>query len=634
MTNAKKQYKKTILTSILLAAVFGLGVLLNMGSVFAVEQYPVPRPDCAWCKDVRTVSSGWRLTHPAFNYDNAYGQTHRNPFNSDYTRVLMCEGYYDEERYINTLKLTLPPQRFPDKNGVSKRHTARGPVTGLISALQDLSMRYDYDGENESFSQTQESVDAYAAATFNILGTLGSKLSSGDTGSACKAVYFSPYPDESSILYYLNRNDLKVHKLDISNYANPVDTALNMSYRDERNQNCVDYTCKALILGFTDPRSDPTGHPRILITTDFGEQGAGEPQSGDPGFIGNLKTGAMEQHPGIGLCDSRAGYWPNHNIHGDWSPDGKYFMKISGDGDDGVRRGPNHPSGLCDSSWYQPCTGGVQSSSRKPYSDNCQASTSWTCQPENGYTGCGTADWYDNQNQGVYRDYLTHPDWRFSNEWYVAGNGAFSVDAPNGDNHNPFVYDNWKVVQVFYNRKDVWDADRNDFTGCDTHSCYYHNVLLKLSSAGNWTNTGANGKGVGANYHGMPSPTLSNDGKWLYTLHTDGKYSLADFWCAIRKSQTECNYYDYAMPSGVAQDVIGNYESMGIYLYDISPNSGDKIDVNSDGFVNIQDIQACVNVILEAEKGASIVAKAKAVIAPVDTCDVLDLQMIVNEILR
>lgn len=56
-------------------------------------------------------------------------------------------------------------------------------------------------------------------------------------------------------------------------------------------------------------------------------------------------------------------------------------------------------------------------------------------------------------------------------------------------------------------------------------------------------------------------------------------------------------------------------------------------DINSDGSVNSQDITLCVNVILGIETGPAIVARAKAVTAPLDSCGAPDLQAIVNEIL-
>jgi len=56
-------------------------------------------------------------------------------------------------------------------------------------------------------------------------------------------------------------------------------------------------------------------------------------------------------------------------------------------------------------------------------------------------------------------------------------------------------------------------------------------------------------------------------------------------------------------------------------------------DINDDGKVNIQDIQLCVNVILEIQTNPEIVQRAKEAAEPLDECNELDLQGIINIIL-
>lgn len=56
-------------------------------------------------------------------------------------------------------------------------------------------------------------------------------------------------------------------------------------------------------------------------------------------------------------------------------------------------------------------------------------------------------------------------------------------------------------------------------------------------------------------------------------------------------------------------------------------------DLNNDGVVNIQDVQLCVNVILEVETNPEIVQKAREVAEPVGICNELDVQGIINIIL-
>ena len=56
-------------------------------------------------------------------------------------------------------------------------------------------------------------------------------------------------------------------------------------------------------------------------------------------------------------------------------------------------------------------------------------------------------------------------------------------------------------------------------------------------------------------------------------------------------------------------------------------------DLNNDNQVNIQDIQACGNVILGVETDPEVIQRAKEVTEPQGECNVLDVQAIVNIIL-
>lgn len=78
-----------------------------------------------------------------------------------------------------------------------------------------------------------------------------------------------------------------------------------------------------------------------------------------------------------------------------------------------------------------------------------------------------------------------------------------------------------------------------------------------------------------------------------------------------------------------------NTEDTLDWVYRIRVTSRDNLaDVNSDGSVDSIDITLCVNVILEIETDPAIAARAKAVAEPSDSCNVFDLQAIVNEILK
>jgi hypothetical protein len=56
-------------------------------------------------------------------------------------------------------------------------------------------------------------------------------------------------------------------------------------------------------------------------------------------------------------------------------------------------------------------------------------------------------------------------------------------------------------------------------------------------------------------------------------------------------------------------------------------------DLNNDQRVDVQDVQACVNVILGTETSPAVCQRAQQVAAPQDVCDVLDVQELVNTIL-
>ena len=56
-------------------------------------------------------------------------------------------------------------------------------------------------------------------------------------------------------------------------------------------------------------------------------------------------------------------------------------------------------------------------------------------------------------------------------------------------------------------------------------------------------------------------------------------------------------------------------------------------DINADGAVNILDIQLCINVILQTETDETVIQRAQAVAEPTDTCNILDVQTIVNSIM-
>lgn len=124
-------------------------------------------------------------------------------------------------------------------------------------------------------------------------------------------------------------------------------------------------------------------------------------------------------------------------------------------------------------------------------------------------------------------------------------------------------------------------------------------------------------------------------------------------WTTLKTPFEDSSLINVAMPGIHKLNIWANEANFiidGIYLTILNPDgkkptdlvhgkivnpTGDinPADLNGDAKVDILDLQLCVNVILEIEKGSAIIQKAKAIAVPLDSCDVLDLQAIVNAIL-
>lgn len=122
-----------------------------------------------------------------------------------------------------------------------------------------------------------------------------------------------------------------------------------------------------------------------------------------------------------------------------------------------------------------------------------------------------------------------------------------------------------------------------------------------------------------------------NNANPLFTDADNNVFTLTSLSPAIDNGiSTNAPITDYA---GFARPFpTGGFFDIGAYEYQETIDS--PADVNNDGIVNSQDITFCVNVILGLETTPAIVARAKAVTEPLDSCDILDLQAIVNEILK
>jgi hypothetical protein len=118
-----------------------------------------------------------------------------------------------------------------------------------------------------------------------------------------------------------------------------------------------------------------------------------------------------------------------------------------------------------------------------------------------------------------------------------------------------------------------------------------------------------------------------------YSANLSGRHLLADM---------EPGTYDiYKNGVEIFSDVpvsgqgILYFEAFGGSTFEIIPTGTTSLkgDLTGDNQVNIQDLQACVNVFLGTETDPGFIQRAKEVAEPKDECNVLDVQAIVNIIL-
>jgi len=136
----------------------------------------------------------------------------------------------------------------------------------------------------------------------------------------------------------------------------------------------------------------------------------------------------------------------------------------------------------------------------------------------------------------------------------------------------------------------------------------------------------------------------------------DGNWHKWEWWVKFSSSEAkfwidgilidENDYYDGAWTNniyylwGPGQDS----QSQGSWtrstddweVWDRMPPTSEDIpsDLNLDGTVNITDAIICVNVILGSESNPDYIARAKAIAAPTDAANILDLMGIISEILN
>ena len=125
---------------------------------------------------------------------------------------------------------------------------------------------------------------------------------------------------------------------------------------------------------------------------------------------------------------------------------------------------------------------------------------------------------------------------------------------------------------------------------------------------------------VGADYTLLEKSPARNEGENLGdTMGFNVALHPSTNWITTPPTVTTANQNNY-----------GSGWEKGAYVYTGNIITG---DLTGDGQVNVQDVQACVNVILGVETTPEIIQRAKEVTKPKDECNVLDIQAIVNIVL-
>lgn len=570
----KNQYRKMFLIPFL-AAVFGLVFFQSARAGTPAEE-------------VLEATHITRITHPAVSADNIWkGETRGNSsggsglWNQDYTKMLIyerseCAGCAHPD-YLNWVN--------------------RGFVWGYTDVLKNIAGTVEYSDSLQNtwnyINDYRGTLEEYAANTYPV-------PSKYEYASGSEAVpVWSKIPGEKDVFYAIERP-----------------SGQNKFIRLWRCDTSIDKYCQGnsekLVATFNDSQGRVAPSP-LLVGWRKSNNNLFITITGDDDTIDNEALG-WEINPMIynqSLNENSPGWFSNGIYKGN--------SKCSAEGLDrpfiGIHGGRS-PDGLYKAG-YGWDTGTAE----------CQ-----------NYKYKAILQYQDNYWSGLGH-MPVHVDWaQKSNNWFITGDpGSGGVENnPMKPNMRTF-----RVYQSFFDR-DYASKNCTEY-GKDCTGAFTHNELIKLASAGMWNEFDTplkvcteddekaddyKGKvctrydykncvkGYCAhqswNYNSHIVPTLRNDDRQVMIMSHNGAYSQSDH-----------------NKRGVAP-----YATRGMFLVDLGLKNGTSpADINQDNVVNSADIQLCVNVILETETDPVIIARAKAVAEPLDSCDVLDLQAIVNGIL-
>ncbi|MBI5739832.1 MAG: hypothetical protein HZA16_03840 [Nitrospirae bacterium] len=372
--------------------------------------------------DKLTVTRIHRISHPAYDMDNT-GQSERNPFNIDNSRVFLDEAGI-KDKGGNIIYHPAFPGSFPNA-----RNTGRGLIWGCLksncvaeSAAQATLQELDLDNASGNSSLVDWDNNTFELPnSFDFRGV------------------WSPYSGETNIMYALCEGNSGVcsgHQYKLVAYN--VDTG--------KLTPIISYGSypKAHIIGFTkDAATGSLGHQHeIIIDIDYSDPTSGSTFRVFTDRDNNFANPTKIREEMIQSCDFDQVWYPYpHTIHGSSAPDGLWSYS-------------SHYGIKNDNS------GGKCASSESCYSAYC---------------------WQETTEMSSVID-LTHIDSRSSNDYYIAGNSTTYPWVRSSTRSNPLIGDE-RIYQVFFDRNYAETQPTNKI--CD--GCFTLNLLVSRPSAAIWS---------------------------------------------------------------------------------------------------------------------------------------------------
>jgi len=417
-----------------------------------------------------------RISHPSYSMDNTF-QGRGNPFNVDYSRVLMYELGVTSDA---TSAVIYHPS-FPSSYA-HQRSYGRGTLWGCLKT----SCVTETSPYHTTVDSTLQSLNLATASGDSSLQAWDNNTITFPSNYALRPVW-SPYAGETNIVYALNKTSKKLVKYN-------VDTGVETNIISYDPGDGTDVSAAA-IAGFSrtatiagDPHKDYivvwfTYNAYLPVWEIYTDR--------DNNFASPTRT-RMSSIPLN--CDIKRVWYPQLGLtHNGHSPDGLYWARYGRI--NGVVKNDFSGSDCVDSSgpddvFYAP------------------------------------SYWFDPNRQGTPVEnytYIDHVAWNGSNDWFIGSNVTLPSDSVPT---TPAIGDE-KMWQVIFNRT---LAENNPNTH-DVSGVFTSNLLISRKSARYWLNGGTQS----VNYHAIATATDSPNGLYLYFQGTGsedgltGKYTREDY---------------------------------------------------------------------------------------------------------